>query len=589
MEETRESFPHLREIVLFLAATGLLVPVLQRLKLSPILGFLVAGIIIGPYGLGLYAGHVPVLHWFVISDVAGVRALADLGVVFLLFTIGLELSLERLWRMRSLVFGLGGLQVMLTAAVIAVIAHAMDVNWIPASVLGAALALSSTAIVLGLLTEQGRLSSPPGRTAFSVLLFQDLAVIPILFLLGALNSGGMTNIGPALGLALLKAAAAVTLIFALGRVVIRPLFRFVGTSRNPELFMAVTLLAVLGTGAAGTAAGLSMPMGAFLAGLLLSETEYRHQVDVDMAPFKGLLLGLFFMSVGMGIDFQILGRAFVPIVIAVVGVFVLKSAITTGLALAFRQPLAVAVEAGLTLGQVGEFAFVIAAAAAAYGIFSSDLDQIVLMVTSLTMFATPLVIALARRIAKAIETPGSQSAPSPDFESLGDLSGHVIVAGYGRVGSLLGQLLDRQKIPHVALDRDPIIVGRHRAAGREVFYGDAARPGMLARAGADKAQALVVTMDSPQGAQEVVSQTRKSWPELPIYARARDVEHARHLVSLGATKAVPENLEATLQLAQDALEAAGIPSETAWHLSEELRANVFEAGGAADPPAPKTP
>ena len=306
--ETHVGIPHLREIMVFLIAAGVMVPLFHRLRVSPVLGYLVVGGIIGPYGLGLWADTYPLLGYAVISDLAGVQALAELGVIFLLFTIGLELSLERLWAMRRLVFGLGSLQVVITAVIIGMIARGFGNSVAASIVLGGCLALSSTAIVMQLLVQSHRVSTPLGRSSFSILLMQDLAVVPLLFIVGVLGNKTAESTGFALALALGKAALTIVAIFLVGRLLLRPALRIVAQTRSPEMFMAAILLTVIGIAAVTGSAGLSMALGAFLAGLLLAETEYRHEIEVDIEPFKGLMLGLFFISVGMGIDWRVVGE-----------------------------------------------------------------------------------------------------------------------------------------------------------------------------------------------------------------------------------------------------------------------------------------
>lgn len=579
MEDAHSGIPHLREVVIFLVAAGLVLPVMQRLRVNPILGYLVIGAVIGPFGLGMLAGDLPWLATVVIADIEGVKALAELGVIFLLFMIGLELSFDRLWRMRRLVFGLGGAQVLVTGTAIAAIAWAWGNEPAASVLLGACLALSSTAIVMQLLIDRRQLGAPAGRASFSVLLFQDLAVVPILFLLGVLGADNSGEGGVALSLfwALVRAAAAVAVILLVGRLVVRPVFRLVSAARSRELFMAITLLTVIGTAAATGAAGLSMALGAFLAGLLLSETEYRHQIEVDLEPFKGLLLGLFFMSVGMGVDLRAVGDQLFWVLVSVVGLYLLKAAIASGLALAFRLPRATAVECGLLLGQGGEFAFLVVGMAVGLQVLPHDVAQFLLIVVGLTMMATPLVAVLARQLGAALARADASRPSEGGLAELAEAEGHVIIAGYGRVGALLGEILDQEQIPNVALDLDSEAVARQRKAGVPVYYGDATRPEILRHAGAEHAQALVLTMDSSRAASEAAAAARRHWPELPIYARARDVAHARDLVAAGATLAVPENLEVSLQMAEEVLQGVGVTTDAARQLIAERRAEELAA------------
>lgn len=557
--------------MIFLAAAGLVVPLMHRLRISPVLGFLVVGLAIGPHGLGQLALEWPWLQWLVIDDPEQVRGLAELGVVFLLFMIGLELSFRRLIQMRRLVFGLGGAQVLASAVVIGTAAFAFG-NDAPASIiLGACLALSSTAIVMELLVKARRLGSPTGRVSFGVLLFQDLAVVPVLFLVGVFGANTEGAAGFALLSALGKAALAIGVIYFLGRAVIRPLFNVVSEARSRELFMAAVLLIIIATSIASAQAGLSPALGAFLAGLLLAESEFRHQIEVDVEPFKGLLLGLFFLSVGMSIDVAEILNEPVWIPLSVFGLYAIKSTIVFLLALTFRQPRSVALESAMLLGQGGEFAFVVIALAVSLALLPADTAQFMLIVASLTMLLTPVVSQFARAIcapiAESERKRGARTSPDPPE----DMPEHVVVAGYGRVGQMLGSILSEQRIPHIGLDVDSKLISKFRKMGAAVYFGDASNPDILRRAGIDNAIALAVTMDSPGPAVQVVRAVRKEWPNLPILARARDSAHAKRLLDAGATDVVPETVEASLELAETVICAAGFSEESAHQLIAERR------------------
>ncbi len=561
MEDHGGGIPYLREAIVFLVAAGVVVPLLHRLRVSPVLGYLIVGGVIGPFGLGLLVPEVPALGAVVIADLDGVKALAELGILFLLFTIGLELSLDRLWAMRRLVFGLGSLQVLITGAVIGGIAWRFG-NSVPASiVLGACLALSSTAIVMQILMRRRRLSTPLGRASFSILLMQDLAVVPILFVVGVLGAKVDGAIGPALAFALGKAVLAIGAIYLAGRLVLRPVLRLVAQARSPEMFMAAVLLAVVGIASLTGLAGLSMPLGAFLAGLLLAETEFRHEIEVDIEPFKGLMLGLFFMSVGMGIDWRVVADEPIWIPTAVFGLFAIKAAITAGLCLAFGMPRAVAVETGLLLGQGGEFAFIVVGLAMSLALLPSEVGQYMLIVTGLTMLATPLVAVAAAGLAARLARDEAPVADGGDLAAVAGIDGHVVVAGFGRVGRLVAETLEAEDIALLALDNDAAAVARERAAGRPVFYGDASRVEMLVRAHVERAGAVVVTLDDPVSAERIVAAVHGAWPAIPIYARAREAAHAARLVAAGATVAVPLPTEASLQLAGRVLVGLGFSED----------------------------
>jgi CPA2 family monovalent cation:H+ antiporter-2 len=534
------------------------------------LGFLVVGLAIGPHGVARFADALPWLRYVVITDLEGVRPLAELGVVFLLFMIGLELSLGRLWSMRRIVFGLGGAQIVVTGAVIAVIAWFFDNTLAAAVVLGAGFALSSTAIVMQLLTEYRRLGTATGRTSFAILLCQDLAVLPILFLVGALAAQSDASVLVAFAWAIGQALVAVAAILSIGRLVIRPVFRFVGSTASREMFLAFVLLVIVGTALVTEQVGLSMALGAFLAGLLFAETEYRHEINVDIEPFKGLLLGLFFVTVGMSIDIAQVAAKPLWLIASVFGLYMVKSPIVYVLARWFGQPRPVALEASLLLGQGGEFAFLVIGLAFARGLMPNDTAQFMLIVTGLTMIATPSVASLARRLARALEAREANRSER-DTDVPAGLSDHVIVVGYGRVGQLLGSLLDAQEVQHVGLDIDENLVARYRSAGAGIFFGDARRLEILRQFGIDRAAALVVTMDSPEATEQVVETARRHWPDLVIYARARDRGHAKRLIGHGATHVIPETIEASLQLGEMVLMGVGVPDQAARRIVEARR------------------
>ncbi|MBA4163303.1 MAG: potassium transporter [Erythrobacter sp.] len=569
--ETHSAIPYLRETLIFLAAAGIAVPLLSRLKVNPVLGYLLIGGLIGPFGLGLLAADYPALSQVVIADIEGVRGLAEIGVVFLMFMIGLELSLDRLWSARVLVFGMGSLQIIVTAALIAWIAVTLGADVPSALVIGAALSLSSTAIVMQILMRGRRQSTPVGRTGFSILLMQDLAVVPILFMVGVLAAPGSQGLAAGLALALGKAALVIVVIYVTGRLLLRPVLRQVAQARSAEMFTAAVLLAAVGVAALTAQFGLSMALGALLAGLLLAETEYRHQIEVDIEPFKGLLLGLFFMSVGMGIDWRNVVSNPSVIAATVSGLWLLKAVIISGLALLFGRRRSVAVETGLLLGQGGEFAFVIIAAATSLGVIAGGLEQHILIVAGVSMLITPLVAQLAQRLARRLEHRDAASEAQDNDDSFRDCEGHVIVAGFGRVGQTLARALDAEGLDYVALDADAALIAKLRDRQQPVFYGDASRVEILAKAGIDHAAAVVVTMNDPAAASRIVAEIHRRWPMVPIHARARDPEHARRLRELGATYCTPETVEASLQLARNVLLHIGVGSDVVQRRMAEQR------------------
>ena len=543
-----------REGLLFLATAGVAVPVFSRLRVSPVLGFLLGGVVLGPYGLGALARLLPVFGAFSIVDPGRIGGVAELGVVFLLFMVGLELSFERLSRLRRLVFGLGALQVGLSAAAIAAGAYALGLEPAAATVIGFALALSSTAVVVPVLAERKRLGSAAGRTAFSVLLFQDLAVAPLLFAVAALSAPGGSGVGLELLFSLAPAALALVGVVVVGRLALRPLFHAVAATRSTEFFMATCLLVVIGTGAITAASGLSMSLGAFLAGLLLAETEFRREIEVTIEPFKGLLLGLFFVSIGVGLDLGVLFSDPWRMLALCLGLMVLKGIVIFGLGLAFRLPLRLAAEVALLLGPSGEFAFVMIAQSADGHLLSGPVAHVLVVAVTLTMMAIPVLARLAEwlgRVPKQ-EVVLSFEPPPEDDEA------RVILVGYGRVGRLVGEMVQVHALPFLAVDDDPQLVRREREAGTPIFYGDATRRDFLHKCGLANARALVVTLNNPRVAELVVEAARAERADLTIVARARDAAHARTLYDLGATDAVPETIEASLQLSEAVLVDIGV-------------------------------
>ncbi len=575
----------LQDAVIFLAAAGIVIPLVKRLHISPVLGFLLIGLAIGPFGLARLADAYPWLSYVLITDVNGVRALAELGVVFLLFMIGLELSLERLWAMRRLVFGMGSTQIIVSAIVIGLIAWGWG-NSVEASVLlGASLALSSTAIVMQLLIEQGRFGTNVGQGTFGILLAQDIAVVPILFLVSAFGAQQGGSLAAGLGIALAEAVFAVALILGVGRFLIRPLFRFVADAESPELFMAVTLLVIIATASLTHAAGLSAALGAFLAGILLAESEYRHEIEVNIEPFKGLLLGLFFMSVAMGIDlFEIMSNP-VWIALSVAGLIGIKALIVAGVARGFGFGNGQAVEMGLLLGQGGEFAFLVLGLAVGFQLLPGDTAQFMLIVVGATMFLTPLTAKIGAQLRALLSAREETDA---EVEIAPNLSAHVIIVGYGRTGQLLANLLDRQQIAHIALDLDARRVAELSAAGAPIFLGDASRAAILAKAHLKHAAVLAICTDDHDATELVLATARREAPDVPVIARAHDAAHAEELLAHGAARVVPEVLECGLHLGQLMLEHVGLPSTVARDLVDAQRVESTFALDAAARQQPET-
>ena len=546
-----------KDVVLFLATAGVVVPLFRRWRLSPILGFLGAGVLLGPYGLGSLAKEFEWLGFLTIENPLELAQLAEFGVVFLLFMIGLELSWERLRSLRRYVFGLGALQVGLCLTATALAAMAMGQPPAAAIAMGAALALSSTAIVMPILAEQKRQHSMAGRATFSVLLFQDLAVAPILITLTLMGRRSEEPFSPTMLLSLAPALAGLAGLFIFGRVLLRPMLRSVAKAKSEELFIAACLLVVIGSGLISALAGLSMALGAFVAGLLLAETEYRHEVETRVEPFKGLLLGLFFISVGIGLNIPLLLERPLIILGSAIGLVVLNSAVVFLLAKAFRLKTRSAIEAALLLAGAGEFAFVILGQAMDQGLVDRTVGQTALVAATLSMFSIPFLAQLGLKLGGRQITPAELPAEAERAQT--DVEPRVLVVGYGRVGRLVGDMLSRHKLGWVAAEQDAKLAEQGRRAGVSIFFGDASRADFLIRCGLADASALVVTMDDPEGAESIVAVARELRPNLTIVARARDARHAQRLYDLGATDAVPETMEASLQLSEAVLVGIGVP------------------------------
>ena len=571
------------DALVVLGTAGILIPIVSRLGISPTLGYLVAGAILGPLGLGSFIRSYPWLYWFTVGEARNVEGIAQLGVVFLLFLIGLELSLQRLLTMRRYVVGLGGLQVLITAAVIDAAEAAAGQPPAVALVIGLSLALSSTAIVLELLSKQERLTSSVGRTSFSVLLAQDLAVVPILVLISILAAGPGRSVLTSLVSALVSAVIGLGAIVVLGRLLMRPLFRLVASTRSRDLFIATVLFVIVSAGVIADRAGLSMALGAFVAGLLLAETEYRKAIEAAVEPFKALLLGIFFFTVGMAIDYRELLREPLLLAASVVGLIAAKALILVALGRAFRMSWAAAAETALLLGAGGEFAFVGIGMATAAGLIDPRVASFALAVTSVTMMLTPLLSYAGRRFATRLRSDAAPPAELTAKPAGGQ--NHAIVVGYGRVGKVVCELLREHGVSYLAADLDAPAVTRDRRAGHDVYYGDAGDPKFLEACGLATAAGVIITIHTQSAIDEVVAHVRSLRPDILIVSRARDAAHASHLYSLGATDAVPETIEASLQLSEAALVGLGRPTglviASIHEKRDEIRRTLQQAAGKA--------
>ncbi|MFA5950642.1 MAG: cation:proton antiporter [Hyphomicrobium sp.] len=551
----------LQDMMVFLAAAAVVVPLVQRMRVSPVLGFLLAGAVLGPHGLGAAANALPWLSWVSVSETTGLGAFGELGVVFLLFLVGLELPMQRLVTMRRLVFGLGGLQVAVSALALAAVAGLLGADARASTIIGLSLALSSTAIVVEVLAQQHRLRTAAGRASFSVLLLQDLAVVPLLLLVTILGTGQEGSILISIVTAFAQASLAVGFIVVVGTALLRPLFRLVASSENVELFVAATLLVAVGSGMLTASAGLSMALGAFVAGLLLAESEFRRAIETTIEPFKGLLLGLFFFTVGMSLDLEALATRPATIMAAVLGLVALKAAIVTPLMRLFRFSWPASVQAALLLGPAGEFAFIVLSLAMSTKLVPEGQGAFVVAVASISMAMIPLFDLLGHWLTKRLEArAGAFEDPALRALPPEETSARAIIVGYGRVGQLVSDMLDRHGIPHVVTERAAALVSEARSKGRPVYFGDGKNTQFLARCGLKDVHAVIITIHTWLEIDDLVRAVRSLHPKVVIVARARDADHARHLYELGVTDAVPETIEASLQLSEAALVGLGGPT-----------------------------
>lgn len=536
--------PFLTTLVILLAASVLAVPLFNRLGLGSVLGYLAAGLVIGPAGLRL------------ITDVDSIADVSALGVVMLLFLIGLELRPNRLWVMRHSVLGMGTVQLTISGVALAGLAHWAGLHWMPALIIGFGLALSSTAIALRLLRERGLLGSHAGRDSFAVLLFQDLAVIPMVTIIPLLQGGAdeLAGHGQDAWLAVSKAAAAVIAILVGGRFLIRPIFRAVASAKTPEIFTATALLLVVGTAALVSAVGLSMSLGAFMAGVLLADSEYRHELRANIEPFQGLLLGFFFVSVGMSVNIGVL-LAHPGIVIAGVAVLlVVKGAIAFTAGRVAGQDTLNAMRLAFALAGAGEFGFVLFGVALDERVITQEQLDYVQLILTLSMTGGPLLFSLTERwIAPLFNRP-----PQRAFDKIPKTETAVIICGFGRIGQIVGRILRVRDIPFTALDNNAAQIEQVRQFGSKAYYGDPLRIDLLRAAGAADAKILVAALDDMQASLTLVQNVKRNFPHLIIVARARNRRHAHLLMDEGVTHIIRETLYSGLKMTEQVLEELGL-------------------------------
>lgn len=548
-------------LVCLLAAAVVFVLVSRRLGFGSILGYLIAGVAIGPSGLRL------------VRDVDQITEISELGVLMLLFLIGLELRVQRLWLMRKAVFGLGGGQMLVAGAALAGLAAMGGSPWPGAAIIGLGLALSSTAIVLPMLADRDLLTSAAGRDAFAVLLFQDFASIPLIALVPLLGAQA-AGVGAVSWLSFAIAVAAVAAIVLGGRFLVRPLFRVLGRAHTPEVFTATALLVVVGAAVLADLAGLPMSLGAFAAGVVLSESEYRHELQADIEPFEGLLLGFFFISVGMSANLALALAEPLQILLGVAGLLTIKTAIGYVLGRLRGQPNHTAVRFALALPQGSEFAFVLFGVALAAGALARPEVDRATLVAALSMFASPILFALSERFL----IPRLCARTVRPFDSIDDARpAPVVICGFGRVGQIVGRILAVRQIPFNALDPDPENVDTVRRFGSKAYFGDPTRLDLLRAVGAGEAKVLVVALADVEQNLKVVEIARRHFPSLRIYARARNRRHAHMLMNLGVEVQVRETFFSSLRLTEQVLAGIGLTPEEARRTVQRFREHDEQA------------
>ncbi len=540
--------PVMSDALVILGAAGIVIPVFARFRITPIIGFILIGIAVGPFGLGTLVEQIPWLKHVTISDPERLTPFADFGIILLLFAIGLELSFNRLWQLRKLVFGLGSLELLIIGSVSALFfGQFSGMDTTAALALGFALAFSSTAIVLPISGTR----SPVGRAALSMLLFEDIMIVPIIFILGALAPNASADGVTGLTTTLVQGGIVILVLLVVGRFALPRLFSQAARTKSPELFLAASLLVVIGASLATAATGLSPIVGALIAGLLIAETEYHGEVESIMEPFKGLALGVFLITIGMSIDLREIWSNLGEITAAVIGVLVFKAIVTGILLRMMGARRSTATETGVLMASPSETTLIVLAAATSAFVIDVETAQFWQIVTAIGLTITPVLARLGRVIARRVEA-------APELPEEDEDEARTIIIGGGRVGRLIADMMSAHDQAYVMLESNPDLIDSAKRDGYRATFGDAARGDALSRLGVEKAPAIVLTMDEPILAQRLVSKLRREHPELLIVARARDTDHAAALYRSGASHAVPENLESSLQLSEAVLVDIGV-------------------------------
>ncbi len=568
------------DIVVILGAAGIVIPAFTRFRITPIIGFILVGILVGPFGLGALVSQYPVLEWVTITEPEAMIPIGEYGIILLLFSIGLELSFRRLWKMRQLVFGVGAAQLLAAGIIISVGLLAVGYGWTAAAGIGIALALSSTALVLPISGTQ----SAVGKSALAMLLFEDLAIVPIIFILGALapNADGGWD---AILTTLWQGAVVIIGMLVLGRFLLPRLFGQAARTKSPELFVSISLLVVIVASLVTGAVGLSPIVGALIAGLLIAETDYHNEVEVMTAPFKGLALGIFLISIGMQIDLRYVAENWGALVAAVTGVVIVKAFVTGGLLKLNGARTGTATETGVLMASPSETTLIVLGAAGAAQIIDANTINFWQVATAIGLTITPILARVGHDMSRRIELRESDDEVHEQPETS---EPRTVVIGFGRVGRLVADMLATHSQPYIAVESniDAVAVGRRE--GYKVIFGDISRPETLDKLSLGHAKALILTMDQPVLAEHIVKRVRGWIPDLTIVARARDADHAARLYQAGATDAVPETLESSLQLSEAVLVDLGVPMgpviASIHEKRDEFRRQIKEAGGLTQVP-----